>query len=149
MHNLDLIEFDLLFYNLVYWCHVFRGMLCYLARLKDFPGKCCWSFQQSGAQPEVFLCAHFLCQCVQFCERTVLLYQVLMTFLEGMLFLQWGYFDINCLLTTSIITADFDSCNHNLHWAFISSVLVITEAKFAFIVICRMMTMPTLFLWQF
>ena len=61
------------------------------------------------------------------------LYQVLITFLEGMLFLQLGYFVLNFLLT---ITADLDSCIHNVHWAFILSVPVITEAMFAFSVIC-------------
>ena len=42
-----------------------------VSRLNDFLGKCCRSLQQSGAQPVVFLCAHFLCRCVQFCETTV------------------------------------------------------------------------------
>ena len=44
--------------------------------------------------------------------------QVLMTFLKRMLFLQRGYFDLYFLLT---ITADLDSCIHNVHWAVIQT----------------------------
>ena len=71
------------------------------------------------------------------------LYQVLVTLREAMVFLQWGYFGLNFYLT---ITADFDSCIHNVLWALISSVPVITEVICAFS--GAMMTMATLFLWQ-
>ena len=54
-------------------------------------------------------------------------YQVLMTFLEGLLFLQWGNFYLNFYLT---ITSDLDSCIHNVLWDSISSVPVIREAMF-------------------
>ena len=122
MHNLDFIriEFDLLSYNLVHWFHVYNGLLCYLAYRgwRIFLVNVADRFNNQGPKRRTSS-VHISFVDASNSVKRLYQVQVLMTFLKRMLFLQRGYFDLNFLLT---ITADLDSCIHNVHWAFISSV---------------------------
>ena len=106
-----------IFLQLLCWFVLNMGTCCAISRI-EVAGFWIIMLEMAstirGPTGDLPLCTVSLSMLPDFVKR---LYQALLTFLEGMLFLQWRRcFDLNLLLT---ITTYLDSCIHNVHWAFI------------------------------